>query len=953
MPSVDRLAAGAPHRSAWLVALAVAGLVAAAQAQQPRVFRAEVDVVPIDLVVLDREGRPVSGLAVQNFQVTVDGQPRKVVSAQFLSSASAPSAPRTTAPRATRFDVDEAFDTVYVGNDRAAGSGPAPARRVIIAIDQSSFATATGRSAATAARGLLDLLHPNDRVGLAVFPPPGPNLRPTLDHQRIRLALGQVTGGSESFPRTELMLTVSDALAWQGGDTLTRAQVMQRACSVLSVDTCRQDLESSVTQVVQYAQRQSQTTLRALSDVIRAASIEGGPTAIVLVSGGLFGGGSAPQLGVDEEMRAVARLAAASRATLYGIYSESGFLDRDSMERSRVAGFSTADGELRLGGLRHLAGLCGGTVTRVTSGSDVGFRRVSLELSAYYLLGIESGPSDRDGQRHRIRVQVDRPGLTVRSREELYLPATRNLSADEAVQEALKGTQIEGDLPIRLSTQMMREAGDDNVRLLVSAYIGRDVTSPAQIRVGYSIRGAGAAATRATSEVQSRTLPVVGSGSDATLCYIETVSLTPGRYLLRLAAVDAAGRVGSVQQPLDAMLVGGEGLAFSDLLLVDPRRTLENTFAPAADGRMTVDALEAFVEIYPQGVQQVGSVVFEVADMPGGPALVGGSVVPERKDSNRLTAGITLELGALPAGSYTLNARVLDGERVLGRLSRPFRLEPLTRRRGAIEPRAAFGFAASGGVLQDFAPGDALAAEAVDYFVGRMRATETVPAGEAVTSATEAVRSSRFGAAVASLADQPSDVLSVAFLRGLALFGQGQLEPAAAQFRAALRISNDFLPAAFYLGACYAAGGRDREAVGAWQTSLVSETGSRMIYEVLADALLRLKDGPQAEAIIAEAQGRWPDDDVFAPRLAAARVILNRRDEALAALMPYIERHPADPEPLFLAIRLLYEAHGTGKPIKNATTDRDLARKYAALYAQTAGAKQALVARWVASMSKD
>jgi tetratricopeptide (TPR) repeat protein len=232
-----------------------------------------------------------------------------------------------------------------------------------------------------------------------------------------------------------------------------------------------------------------------------------------------------------------------------------------------------------------------------------------------------------------------------------------------------------------------------------------------------------------------------------------------------------------------------------------------------------------------------------------------------------------------------------------------------------------------------------------------MAASETAQTGEEVAAATAALRGARFDEALAALPGQ-SDVLSVAFLRGLALLGQGQLEPAAAQFRAALRISNDFLPAAFYLGACYAAGGRDREAVGAWQTSLVSETDSRIVYEVLADALLRLNDGKQAEAIIAEARERWPNDEVFMPRLAAAKVLLNQRAEALALLEPYLERHPTESEPLFLAIRLLYEAHDGGKPLKGAAEDRGLARRFGELYRATEGANQPLVARWVAAMAK-
>jgi VWFA-related protein len=936
----------------WVAIAAVLCLSAAPGAQQSPVYKAGVEVVPVDVVVLDDEGRPVPGLGPEDFVVTVDGRARKVATAQFLSSAASEGAPRLGVPAAKGgWDIEAAFASVYVGNEAGAAVEAAPSRSVMIAIDQSGFGLGAGRTAATAATGLLDLLHPNDRVGLAVFPPPGPFVRPTRDHQRVRQALGRVTGTSDSLPRSEIALSVADALSWTSDDRLSRDVIVQRYCSVTAAMTCGAELDRAAAQVVSYAQQQSVATIRGLSDIIQALALDGAPSVVVLVSSGVYAGGRASSLGVDGELRALARLSASSRAMLYALHVESGFLDRDSMERARVAGFSSEDGDMRLEGLRHLAGLAGGTVSRVAGGSDEGFRRVSLELSAYYMLGVEAAAGDRDGDRHRLRVSLSRPGLTVRSREEFYLPERKKASGDRAVEEALGAAALERDLPIRLSTQMMREPGTDKVRLLISASIDRDVKAPASLRVGYTIRGAGAAGTSASSGVENRALPVIGAGADAAWSYVETAQLTAGRYLLRIAAMDEQGRLGSVQQVIDATLFGGEGGTFSDLLLVDPARAAATGFTPAPDGRVTGDALDAFLEIYPEGRPVATAVAFDVSDTPSGAPILTASVSPEQRSADRLVAGAHLELRALPPGVYILNARVLQGDRVIGRVGRPFLLD----RRGTTvatgEPRAALAFAATGGLVRAFSGQEALRPDALTYFINRMHALETAPTGPGVPEAADAVRAARFDDALAALPERPG-VLSVAFLRGLALLGAGRLEPAAAAFRAALRISNDFLPAAFYLGACYAAGGRDREAVGAWQTSLVSETDSRLIYEVLADALIRLNDGEQAESIVEEARGRWPDDDVFAPRLAAAKVLQGRRAEALSVLEPYIERHPGEGEPVFLAIRLLYEAHDRGKPLRSAAEDRRLAEKYGGLYRAAGGANQALAGRWVAAITR-
>ena len=52
---------------------------APAPADQPPVFRAGVEVLPIDVTVLDREGRQVTDLTTAEFQVEVDGKARKVL----------------------------------------------------------------------------------------------------------------------------------------------------------------------------------------------------------------------------------------------------------------------------------------------------------------------------------------------------------------------------------------------------------------------------------------------------------------------------------------------------------------------------------------------------------------------------------------------------------------------------------------------------------------------------------------------------------------------------------------------------------------------------------------------------------------------------------------------------------------------------------------------------------
>ena len=47
--------------------------------------RSRVDLIEVDVSVLDRESRPMIDLQASDFSVTVDGESRAVVQAQFVS----------------------------------------------------------------------------------------------------------------------------------------------------------------------------------------------------------------------------------------------------------------------------------------------------------------------------------------------------------------------------------------------------------------------------------------------------------------------------------------------------------------------------------------------------------------------------------------------------------------------------------------------------------------------------------------------------------------------------------------------------------------------------------------------------------------------------------------------------------------------------------------------------
>ena len=62
---------------------------------QAPAFRSGIEAVTVDVGVVDKQGLPLRGLTHGDFVVTVGGQPRRVVTAEFIDQAAAQSAAPT------------------------------------------------------------------------------------------------------------------------------------------------------------------------------------------------------------------------------------------------------------------------------------------------------------------------------------------------------------------------------------------------------------------------------------------------------------------------------------------------------------------------------------------------------------------------------------------------------------------------------------------------------------------------------------------------------------------------------------------------------------------------------------------------------------------------------------------------------------------------------------------
>src|SRR5687767_3466766 len=435
--------------------IAGSGVALAGRGQQPPVFRSSVDLVTADVTVLDAQGKPIQGLAADDFSVEVDGRPRRVVWAEYVPQ-------RTTGQ-------DDAAAAEHFSTNEHADAG----RLVLIAIDQMHIRRVEGRSALRAAAALIDSLDAGDRVAAAPLTYAG-SIEFTTSHPVVKRYLQRLSGEASAMP-AHFNIGLSEALAISDGSRTTLDIVVKRECGESlgrfenlgriamnggMRDPCPVQVEQEGRAFAQHARTEAQASLNAMSRLIaRLAEIDG-PKTVVLISEGLV---AEPQL---FDMSALGAAAHAARVTLYVLQ-----LDTPIFEASdtRLSPSMDADRRVRADGLARLAGSARGALFNLVGSDPYPFRRVLTELSGYYLVGFEAADSDRDGRTHRIAVRTKAGGVTVRARPTFKISQTVTPQAISAVLERLlRSPRPASELPLRVGAYAFQDDTAGGLKLLVS-----------------------------------------------------------------------------------------------------------------------------------------------------------------------------------------------------------------------------------------------------------------------------------------------------------------------------------------------------------------------------------------------------------------------------------------------------------------------------------------------------
>ena len=925
------------------VAVAIAGLGVQAASQQPTakppqqptgkpspqpelprpVFDTKTELVLVDVTVVDRESNQVPDLTAPDFDLQVNGQPRQIQSLQFVSTV--PTETTVATPREAQYSSNETQTT---------------GRLLLFVVDEANLRVGSSRAVLKTAETLMDRLAPGDLIALARIPLGVGGVEFTADRERIKKALGNIAG-TPSGRLGATKVRISEAWALESNDTLTWGQALERECSGevgVGREICADTVQADARAMLMESTVRTQSTMQSLEQLLGRLATLQTPVSIVMISEGLF-------VARDRtSMNEIARRAADARATLHIIRPGQSMFDVEDTQAMGMSRFYD-DGLMREG-LEQLAAQTRGTMTQVVASADTIFDRLGRELSGYYLLGFEPTDADRTGRERRIRVQVKRRDLTVRARPTFAIRDTSTAGGGAPVEELAleRAKRMVGSplptrgLPMRVASYTATATGKSQVRVVITAELGEPASESAEWNVAFLltdknekviVNNAGPARLAPASELE-----------ESPRLFLTSVLVDPGEYTLRLAAVDGDGRAGSVHHSINARFksVGG-GVNVSDLIVVPQPPRPESTPRLRPSGVIDTETLTAMVEMTGEDAALLGraKVVVQIADSESGATLVNADARQASRAPGQRSFAATLKLGVVPPGEYFARAIVTVPGRPETRLVRPFLLSPamavdsipapdLSRPLDPDAPAAPPPPTKIMAPVPAFVPSTVLDQAVLRPFLDGL--ADLHPPSAAVEAVIEDARNGRFDVPE-GIGTTPDDQIALTFLRGLNAFHQGNIPQASKWFEQTMKSADDFLGAAFYMGACHAASGRDRDAIGAWQIALLSENPGA-VYPNLVDALLRVGEGRQAVDFLQEAPEAWTDDHERLKREATAEAMLGDYEAALPKLKELLSGSRVEQNLLFVAIQVLYRMHVDNKGLspQNKAMFADLVTKH-------------------------
>jgi tetratricopeptide (TPR) repeat protein len=320
-------------------------------------------------------------------------------------------------------------------------------------------------------------------------------------------------------------------------------------------------------------------------------------------------------------------------------------------------------------------------------------------------------------------------------------------------------------------------------------------------------------------------------------------------------------------------------------------------------------------------------VKYEVARTPESAALLEEEAPGRLFGDDRMIFSHVLPVRQIPPGTYVLRAQISVAGRPLKTLTRPFEVAAAAPADAAVESAPA---------SPDPAGADA---------------SLFLPVDEQLFARPFERDAALKPDVLLPFRDRLAAEAREAFEAGVSSLESGDYKKAEASFKSGVQPEIDSTSLLAYLAVVYASVTNDLQAIGAWQAALVDGGDIPHIYWWLSQALLRTRSLSEAEAILEEANEKWPADSRFTGALAGVYATFGRGQDAVRLLEQYLEKSPDDAEAALVGVEWMYQIHSAGRVVHSREEDLNLARTWAVRYGK--GPREALVRQWLDVMERE
>ncbi len=703
---------------AGLLALAVAAVTTLTGQEnrgQPS-FPARVEAITVDVVVLDQDGQPVSGLTRDDFTLLEGGRAQPIVAfeARETKVPAASHAQEAIPERVATNAVEKrgqgrvlilVIDDLGLTPPQAQQQGSALARWIrekAEPTDEITIQTTSGDLwwSATVATGRADLAVVLDRLrGKRSLPSSTEWMSEVEAYQivvhesRMQAAeldsskgdRADITKGPEE-PSPPPLLAVSASVL----DRVANRFYEARSCVLVRAPRpvmfqCKQMAMTHADHVYGAWSRRAGVVLDLLTRVSKDVAGLPGRKSILLVSDDFL-----RDVSLERRFREVADAAQRSNTALYfsrasGLSGPASFSAAGGgpVHPSDMASLGAEQMQVAVSGGEHLADVTGGASITTSNDLAAGLQRMATDGSAYYLLGYQP-ERPPDGKWHRLEVEVARKGLQVRARRGYVAGApaagaTRPAPSGRAKEAAPAGLPVlsagsPSEIPLRVASYLQGPDGAGAARVLIVVEIDGARVHAAQGDGGDKARLE--LSILAVSRDQPKVLPLaqsidlkLGPRDRGWWALFREVRLPPGVAQLRVRVRDAtSGAQGAVAQRIEVPDVDAPYL--STPLLSDATR-------PGREAGEPPQLVPAARRIFPaRGTLYCQYEVFSFGgrDMPGVARVMGGYTLSRSTgevvtttpptlidtDGSRVVRRLALPLGGMAPGTYDLVLTVED-----------------------------------------------------------------------------------------------------------------------------------------------------------------------------------------------------------------------------------------------------------------------------------------------------